>query len=63
MNEMAKQSDGDLQLILTSVPEDSRCPVQVNCIWEGQVKLFIDAAVPTKKAAWNTRSKKVKWAW
>ncbi len=50
MNKTAKQTNGDLQLTLTGIPEDSRCPVDVNCIWEGQVKLFIDAAVPSQKS-------------
>ena len=49
MLETAKMTDGTLQVTFTGLPEDSRCPEDVNCIWEGQVRLFIDAAVPEKK--------------
>ncbi len=58
INEIIKQVDGDLQLTLTGIPEDSRCPVNVNCIWEGQVKLYIDAAVPSKKQSLEFKIKK-----
>ena len=47
--ETAKMVNGDLQLTLTGLPEDSRCPEDANCIWEGQVRLFLTAAVPAKK--------------
>ena len=47
--ETAKMSNGDLQLTLTGIPEDSRCPEDVNCIWEGQVRMFLTAANTEKK--------------
>ena len=47
--ETAKMADGDLQLTLTGMPEDSRCPEDANCIWEGQVRIFVTAATSTNK--------------
>lgn len=47
--ETAKMTNGDLQLTLTGLPEDSRCPEDANCIWEGQVRLFLTAATTSSK--------------
>ncbi len=60
MNEMAKEANGGLQLTLTAIPEDSRCPVDVNCIWEGQVKVFMEAAVPAQKRSLEFKVEKSK---
>ena len=60
IGQLVKESEGELQLTLTGIPEDSRCPVNVNCIWEGQVKLFIDAAVPNRKASLEFKVEKSK---
>lgn len=49
MLETAKITNGNLQITFTGLPEDSRCPEDANCIWEGQVRLFIDAVIPEKK--------------
>ena len=31
-----------MKLTFTAVPEDSRCPTGVSCIWEGQVKVKLE---------------------
>ncbi|MEO1259422.1 MAG: hypothetical protein AAFZ15_11525 [Bacteroidota bacterium] len=49
VQETAKMVNGDLQLTITGLPEDSRCPQDVNCVWEGQVRLFVTAAIPSGK--------------
>ena len=56
----AKVVNGDLRLTLTGIPEDSRCPEDANCIWEGQVRLFVDAAVPAKKESIEFKIEKSK---
>lgn len=47
LNETTKLEGGDLRLTFTGIPEDSRCPTGVNCIWEGKVTLYITATIPT----------------
>ena len=39
MNETVKK--GDIKLTLTGV-DDGRCPIGVNCIWAGEVIIFLD---------------------
>jgi hypothetical protein len=34
---------GDLQLSFTEVPEDSRCPTEVNCFWSGRALVVMMA--------------------
>lgn len=60
VTETAKMTNGNLQLSLTGIPEDSRCPEDVNCIWEGQIRLFIDAAIPEKKESIEYKIEKSK---
>lgn len=36
-------TSGDLTLKFTEVLEDSRCPKDVNCFWEGQARILITA--------------------
>jgi len=37
-----KQADGeDLNVKFVAVPEDSRCPSDVTCVWAGQVKVTL----------------------
>ncbi len=41
---------GDISIKLLEVLEDSRCPSDVDCIWQGQVKLAVEViAGKTKK--------------
>ncbi|MEK7257473.1 MAG: hypothetical protein AAB316_22145 [Bacteroidota bacterium] len=42
MNASAQLKGGDLKLTFTAVPEDSRCPKGVSCIWEGQAKVKLE---------------------
>jgi hypothetical protein len=37
----ASLEGGNLKLTFTAVPEDSRCPEYVNCVWEGEVKISV----------------------
>jgi hypothetical protein len=47
-----------LRLKLVAVTEDSRCPIDAVCIWQGNAKVEIDATVgidgPTYRLALNT---------
>lgn len=60
LNEIAKLSEGGLQLKLTGIPEDSRCPEDANCIWEGEVRLFVEAADPSNKKTLDFKIEKSK---
>jgi len=42
--------DDDLRLTLKSVTDDSRCPVDVTCVWEGDAKVSVDVITPTPRA-------------
>jgi len=42
--------DEDLRLTLKSVTDDSRCPVDVTCVWEGDAKVSVDVITPTPRA-------------
>lgn len=41
----ARLEDGRLTLELLRVPEDSRCPVDVTCVWEGNAALELRATL------------------
>ena len=60
MNETSKLKGGDLLLKFTSIPEDSRCPEDANCIWEGQVRIFIEAATTSNKKTLEYKIEKSK---
>lgn len=36
-----KAQIGDLQIRFIGVPEDSRCPADVNCVWAGNAKIVL----------------------
>ena len=42
--------DDDLRLTLKSVTDDSRCPVDVTCVWEGDAKVAVEVITPTPRA-------------
>lgn len=60
LNEIAKLNEGGLQLKLTGIPEDSRCPEDANCIWEGEVRVFVEAADPSNKQTLDFKIEKSK---
>ncbi len=39
----AREANGGLSLHFVEVPEDSRCPEGVNCVWAGQVTVVLNA--------------------
>jgi hypothetical protein len=41
--------DESVRLTLKSVTDDSRCPVDVTCIWEGDAKVSVDVLTPTPR--------------
>ena len=41
-NQLASLNTIDLQLMVVEVLEDSRCPKDAQCIWEGQVRLNLE---------------------
>ncbi|NND97943.1 MAG: cadherin-like domain-containing protein [Pirellulaceae bacterium] len=55
--EIAQLNSDDLQLEVTAVLEDSRCAVDVVCVWEGQVRLELtvtqDDVVSTHELTWR----------
>jgi hypothetical protein len=48
VHETAVRSDGRFAVRLDSVIEDSRCPVDVVCVWEGNCRLAFTAAGPDR---------------
>jgi len=42
--------DDDVRLTLKSVADDSRCPVDVTCVWEGDAKVSVEVITPTPRA-------------
>jgi hypothetical protein len=40
----------DVRLTLKSVTDDSRCPVDVTCVWEGDAKVSIEVITPSPRA-------------
>lgn len=45
VGQQADVGDGPLQLRLEAVPEDSRCPVDVTCVWAGNARLQLRASL------------------
>ena len=60
MFETVKKSSGSLKLTVTGMPEDSRCPEDANCIWEGQVRVFVDVSTSQKKESLEFKVEKSK---
>ena len=60
IGQTAKMNNGDLKLTLTGIPEDSRCPEDANCIWEGQVRLFLNAATSNNQRSIEFKIEKSK---
>ena len=42
--------DDDVRLTLKAVTDDSRCPVDVTCVWEGDAKVAVEVLTPTPRA-------------
>jgi len=42
--------EDDVRLTLKSVSDDSRCPVDVTCVWEGDAKVAVEVLTPTPRA-------------
>ena len=42
--------EDDVRLTLKSVSDDSRCPVDVTCVWEGDAKVAVEVITPTPRA-------------
>jgi hypothetical protein len=42
--------DDEVRLTLKSVSDDSRCPVDVTCVWEGDATVSIEVITPTPRA-------------
>ncbi len=40
-----KAQVGDLQIRFIGVPEDSRCPVGVDCVWAGNAKIVLGVSL------------------
>ena len=53
VGQTAVVGDTGLRLFLQGVSEDSRCPVDVTCVWEGDAKVSIDVAAPAPRAAYD----------
>ena len=49
MFQTMKLVGSDLKLTFTGLPEDSRCPEGTTCIWGGQIRAFVEAAVTGEK--------------
>lgn len=45
IGETAVLDDGGITLALLDIPEDSRCPVNVVCVWQGNARLAMRATV------------------
>jgi hypothetical protein len=42
--------ESDVRLTLKSVTDDSRCPVDVTCVWEGDAKVSVEVITPSPRA-------------
>ena len=42
--------DDDVRLTLKGVADDSRCPVDVTCVWEGDAKVSVEVITPSPRA-------------
>jgi hypothetical protein len=50
VGDTAMVAETGLQVTLRAVPEDSRCPAQVNCIWAGRVTVEVEVQAPDEAA-------------
>ncbi len=51
LGQQVQVKDANLKISFTSVEEDSRCPVDVDCVWAGNAKLNIEVKRSKKKFA------------
>jgi len=42
VNQIAEMASANVEIKLTNISEDSRCPIGVECIWQGQVSLYLN---------------------
>jgi len=49
MGQEVLTADGKLKIKFMSVPEDSRCPKGVNCIWAGSARVMLHVSKTTGK--------------
>ena len=49
VGQSAVVGDG-VRLTLKSVTDDSRCPVDVTCVWEGDAKVSVEVITPSPRA-------------
>jgi hypothetical protein len=49
IGQQVQVKDANLKITFTSVPEDSRCPVDVDCVWAGNAKLNVEVKRTKKK--------------
>jgi len=49
VGQSAVVGDG-VRLTLKSVTDDSRCPVDVTCVWEGDAKVSVELITPSPRA-------------
>jgi hypothetical protein len=58
IGQTARLNTTGLSLTLRAIPEDSRCPIDVVCVWQGNAKVVLDAQVgedgPTTEVTLNT---------
>jgi hypothetical protein len=58
VGQTARLNTTGLSLTLKAVPEDSRCPIDAVCVWQGNAKVVLDATVgedgPTTEVTLNT---------
>lgn len=51
--EVASLVEGSLLVAFHSVRQDSRCPVDVTCVWEGDAELYIGVAGEGQPWSWS----------
>jgi hypothetical protein len=49
IGQQVEVKEANLKITLTSVQEDSRCPVDVDCVWAGNAKLNLEVKRSKKK--------------
>jgi hypothetical protein len=50
VGERAEVGDDGLAITLREVPEDSRCPIDVDCVWEGDAAVVLEVAIGRRAA-------------
>src|SRR5204863_3246316 len=53
VGQVASVEGASLRLALRAVRNDSRCPVDVQCVWEGDATVFLDVAGSSATAAYE----------